>query len=660
MRNYYTKEILQHQIDKEKRDVSLNNRIKILLKSISAKKYITAEELAKKLNISSKTVRTTIKDLNNLLTKSGGEIVSKSGYGYILKITNGELFSKLDLTNKRKVLPDTSEKRIQYIIEYLINTDNYIKVEKLSEMLFTSPKTLSKDLKEVEKIFSSYNIELKRKPYYGIKAEGEEMDFRLCIANYIEMKTNGNMNLINENELKKIAVVIMDTLKKEKFNISDVAFQNLIIHIQIALKRIKENCYVPVEEKKLREYISEKEFQIAEKCTHNLEKIFNIKFPDSEVGYIAIHLAGKKLFKGSKIDEKNFIIEQEISNIVNEMLKKIYEAFNFDFTKDLELRMALAQHLMPLRIRMKFDMKMKNPMLDKIKERFSLAYTMAKYASTVFYKYYNKKLSEDEIGYIAINLALAIERQKKDINRKTVLLVCSSGKGSAELLAYTYREAFGEYLKELITCSVYDLESMDFSKIDFVLTTVPINIKIPVPIQEVDYFLEESNIREIKKIFILVEDEDVLKYYDENLFLKDIDLESKEKILEYMVNHIKKYRKIPKNFLSSVKKREKLGITEFGNKIAMPHTDRTLTEETFVCVGILKKPIIWEKKEVQVIFLVSVSKKKDKKLKYFYKITAKFLLNKKNIEKLIKTGDYNELINMLKNIEEKMKGERDE
>ena len=126
------------------------------------------------------------------------------------------------------------------------------------------------------------------------------------------------------------------------------------------------------------------------------------------------------------------------------MLKKIHEAFNFDFTKDLELRMALAQHLMPLRIRMKFDMKMKNPMLDKIKERFSLAYTMAKYASTVFYKYYNKKLSEDEIGYIAINLALAIERQKKDINRKTVLLVCSSGKGSAELLAYTYREAFGE------------------------------------------------------------------------------------------------------------------------------------------------------------------------------------------------------------------------
>ena len=66
---------------------------------------------------------------------------------------------------------------------------------------------------------------------------------------------------------------------------------------------------------------------------------------------MAIHLAGKKLFKGSKIDEKNFIIEQEISNIVNEMLKKIYEAFNFDFTKDLELRMALAQHLIITKVK---------------------------------------------------------------------------------------------------------------------------------------------------------------------------------------------------------------------------------------------------------------------------------------------------------------------
>ena len=640
----------------------MNNRMKELVELISINKYKTAEELSKKLNVSTKTVRTEIKNLNSLLIKSGAEIVSKSGYGYILKINNKELFSKFDFPNKKNIIPDTSKSRIQYIIEYLINIKEYVKVEDLSKILFTSPKTLAKDIKEAEKILNSYNIKLERKPYYGIKLKGEEFDIRLCIADYVEKKTNGieHIKIVDKNELKKIATIIMETLKKENFNISDVAFQNLIIHIQIALKRIENNCYVPVEEKKLREYISEKEFQIAKKCTYNLEKIFKIKFPESEIGYIAIHLAGKKIFKENKIDEKNFIIDQEISNIVNEMLKKIYDTFKFDFSKDLELRIALAQHLMPLRIRVRFDMKMKNPMLDKIKERFSLAYAMAKYASTTFYEYYNKNLSEDEVGYIALNLALALERQRKDINKKTVLLVCSSGKGSAELLAYTYKEAFGEYIEELITCSVYDLESMDFSKIDYVFTTVPINIKVPIPIQEVEYFLEESNIRDIKKIFTVEEKDNFLKYYDNDLFLSNICLKTKEEILKYMVNHIKKYKIIPNNFLSSIKKREKLGITEFGNKIAMPHPDKTLTEESFVCVGILENPIIWEKKEVQVVFLVSVSKKTDKKLKYFYKVTAKFLLNKKNIEKLIKSRKYEDLILMLKNIEEKMEDETNE
>ena len=640
----------------------MNNRMKELVELISINKYKTAEELSKKLNVSTKTVRTEIKNLNSLLIKSGAEIVSKSGYGYILKINNKELFSKFDFPNKKNIIPDTSKSRIQYIIEYLINIKEYVKVEDLSKILFTSPKTLAKDIKEAEKILNSYNIKLERKPYYGIKLKGEEFDIRLCIADYVEKKTNGieHIKIVDKNELKKIATIIMETLKKENFNISDVAFQNLIIHIQIALKRIENNCYVPVEEKKLREYISEKEFQIAKKCTYNLEKIFKIKFPESEIGYIAIHLAGKKIFKENKIDEKNFIIDQEISNIVNEMLKKMYDAFKFDFSKDLELRIALAQHLMPLRIRVRFDMKMKNPMLDKIKERFSLAYAMAKYASTTFYEYYNKNLSEDEVGYIALNLALALERQRKDINKKTVLLVCSSGKGSAELLSYTYKEAFGEYIEELITCSVYDLESMDFSKIDYVFTTVPINIKVPIPIQEVEYFLEESNIRDIKKIFTVEEKDNFLKYYDNDLFLSNICLKTKEEILKYMVNHIKKYKIIPNNFLSSIKKREKLGITEFGNKIAMPHPDKTLTEESFVCVGILENPIIWEKKEVQVVFLVSVSKKTDKKLKYFYKVTAKFLLNKKNIEKLIKSRKYEDLILMLKNIEEKMEDETNE
>ena len=64
--------------------MDLDNRIKKLTELISSKRYKTADELAKELKVSNKTVRTAIKSLNDLLKKSGAELVSKSGYGYIL------------------------------------------------------------------------------------------------------------------------------------------------------------------------------------------------------------------------------------------------------------------------------------------------------------------------------------------------------------------------------------------------------------------------------------------------------------------------------------------------------------------------------------------------------------------------------------------------
>lgn len=632
-------------------------RMKKIIKLISKEYYVTAKEMSNALGISTKTVRSLIKNLNDLLLDNGAVIESKSGFGYILKIKNHSKFEKFNILDAKNIIPNSSEERIQYLIEYLLNIKSYIKVEDICKMLFISSKTLSKDLKKMETILDEYNIKLERKPYYGIKLKGEEFNIRLCIANYIEKK---DFNLIDKKEITKISEIVLKTLNKENYKISDTAFQNLIIHIQVAVKRIKSNLSIDKMQNNLMEYIDEKSFDIAKKCSVNLEKEFNIQISKTEVMYIAIHLAGKKIFNKDKIDFQNFVIDKEIGDIINEMLNKINELFKFDFSRDLELRISLAQHLMPLRIRVKFDMKLKNPILDKIKERFSLPYTMAKYASTVFYDYYKKILSEDEIGYIALNFALALERQRKDINKKNILLVCSSGAGSAQLLAYTYENTFKDYINEVKVCGVYELENIDFKNIDYIFTTVPIKVKVPVPIQEVSYFLENKNIRDIKRILYFDKNNSVINYYDKNLFITDIKLKNKNDILKYMVNHLKKYKNIPKNFLESVEKREKLGITEFGNKIAIPHPHEMITSETFVCIGILDKPIIWDFKEVQLVFLVSISEKDKKKLKYFYKVAAKILIDKEKVNKIIETRSYDDLMFMIENIEKSLESDRNE
>ena len=62
--------------------------IKELLSILSNESYITAEMLAKKLQISEKTVRIKIAELNKELENTGIKVVSKARYGYILECDN--------------------------------------------------------------------------------------------------------------------------------------------------------------------------------------------------------------------------------------------------------------------------------------------------------------------------------------------------------------------------------------------------------------------------------------------------------------------------------------------------------------------------------------------------------------------------------------------
>lgn len=73
---------------------------------------------------------------------------------------------------------------------------------------------------------------------------------------------------------------------------------------------------------------------------------------------------------------------------------------------------------MPLVVRIRHDMKLTNPLLKDIRERYSLAYSMATTACVILNHKYHKIVKEDEIGYIALLFALALERKKTEIARK--------------------------------------------------------------------------------------------------------------------------------------------------------------------------------------------------------------------------------------------------
>lgn len=630
-----------------------------LLKALSQGVVCITEDLEKKLDVGSRTLRTLIKTLNEELIVFGAEIKRKRGIGYQLEVWDEQLFAGFLMRVKteersEKLLPATPSERVQYLLGLLLNLERHIKLDELSDMLYISRRVLSDDLKEVEAILQKYHLGIERRANYGIRVTGEERDVRRCMIDCVYESQVPPWKAETEQELSHVDRVVRQCIKLHKLKMSELAIRNIIIHIYTAICRIRNQHYA-ADNGKFDKKLYALDYDAANYIADAIYDEFGLDFPEAEIGYIAVRLAGMKMFDGNTGLEQNLIVTPEISSLVLEMLKTVKDAFQIDLNKNLELRMSLSQHIVPMTARIRFGLKLKNPLLTDIKKRFSLAYAIAGQACTVINHHYDTELSDDEIGYVALAFALALETEGTKPRCKNVLLVCATGKGSAKLLQYKYQQEFGDYIHHIETCDVGELDRIDFHKFDYLFTTVPIPISVPIVIQEIDMFLGEEDISKVKRILSQGSHSSIEKYVVKELFLSELKAATKEDVLKAMCSQAEQFGLTEDGFYEAVSRREAMANTDFGELVAMPHPDRCVSKRTFVCVGILEKPVFWGKRNVQVVFLVAVSDKPDQELQMFYQTIARFLLNGRQIQELIQKQNYQELVTQLRRIEQDVK-----
>ena len=271
---------------------------------------------------------------------------------------------------------------------------------------------------------------------------------------------------------------------------------------------------------------------------------------------------------------------------------------------------------------------------------------MAAHASTVLSEYFHTIVPEAEIGYLALCFALSLKRQDRQRYKRNILLVCASGSGSAKLFEYRFREMFGDYLDRVEACDIGSLASWDFSNIDYVFSTVPVKTAIPVPVCQVQYFFDRHNAGEVERLLKSSRKGGIRSYFDRSLFFTNIKGNSREEILHELCGCIRRVRELPPDFEDSVRKRENLMQTDFCPQIAIPHPYQPVTKDTFVCVALLEKPVLWHIYEVQVVFLLSVSVNKEN-LEEFYRIAPSFMMDEGCMNHLLETRSYDTLMDII-------------
>lgn len=630
----------------------MRSDLKELLSLLSETEYITAAKLAENLGVSAKTVRNRLKELSDIGSKYGVTIDAKSWYGFLLHQNQEGGIERVRMELEQSSgLPDSNEDRTNYLLAYLLNHSEFTKIEELSDFLCVSRSTLQSSLKEVEEILAQYHIRIERKPNYGICVSGNEFDIRRCIGECFVRRNmmDSGVSTYSEEEMDFLAEEILKLTGKYKITLSEGAFEHLITQIYVALKRMKHGCYVEdLEAGEIKKHTAEE--KLARELVGILENWQDVSYNENEVRYIVIYLAGIRILGGMENDAGNFVIREELDQLVLDMLEAIYEEYRIELRNNFNLRMSMNQHMMPLDIRLRYHIKISNPIMAEIRENYAFAYTMAQKCAMELARYYQQDISEDEVGYLAVLLALGLEQNSRDVKKSNILIVCGAGRGSSRMLRYKYEQEFGEYLEKISVCGIHELPLIDLGDVDYVFTTVPIHRKIPVPIIEVGQFLGNTDIVKVKGILERGHIDFLDEYYRQEQFLTDVEGDNREEVIRNLCGIIKEQRTLPEGFLEAVMERERLAQTDFGNDIAMPHPCRVMTEETFVYVAVLKKEILWSRHPVQLVFLTAICGKEDKNLPRFYDVTTRLFMQEDKVKQIIDKKSFGVLMQMLRQI----------
>lgn len=622
---------------------------------------ISSERIAEAVSKSSKTVLNRLKSITKEILNHGAKIEKIHGSGFKLVIYDKDQFERFLKHSNSFEYNDTQSEDylIKQLCSILVMDNEYNKVENLTELLYVSRSKMTSLLNEVRKILEQYDLVIESRPHYGLKLKGSEFNIRRFIAsNYIQNSVVDSTNeLLNSyielgggknyfKPLNTIRQIVKEELIHSNEKMSDNIFNNFVMHLCILLHRYKEGMTIDsisIEKEKNSDYY------LVKRVLDAVEREFNVIFPENEVDYILIHFISKKELEISE----QINIPMEINQLIDHILKRINEDKKIDLVNDLDLRTMLGLHLVPLIERIRYKTELKNPLLEEIKAKCIVGYDCAIICANVIDSVYQTELSENEISYFALHFDVALNKKQAQTKKKNVLVVCASGRASAQLLKIKFEQHFNRYLEHIDVCDISEVDEFIVEhNYDFIFTTVPLTTRSGVPVFDFDFFLDQQSVRKIQNVLIEKNQvNDFLKFTSEKLFFANQKWGTREESIHKMVEKIEGIQNLPNNFEELILERESFNSTDLFELVALPHPNAVITDETFIAIATLEKPILWNNRKVRLIIMISVSKWDSEKYKFIFGILIQLLNSHSEVLKICQEGTYTGFVNKIYELE---------
>lgn len=607
-----------------------------ILTALKENDYLKIDQLAKKLGVSSRTIRNDLQGLAEI--QQGFTIERSTKLGCRLIVTDEEKFSAY-LAGFSETTIEMQKDRLESLLSLLLINENYQTVTQLSDELLVSGSQIKKDLSKLELYLKGSSLILERKAHYGIRIISE-LKNRLLLL--LDCYQRGNVKLLEKLEAtftrekqQQLKDSLYHLIGRHNWEIDYVEFRRLEEELFLLLLIERKNTQTGIPRSFLTEVLQETSLSVpVQKEVHD---------------YFEASLLAKT--KKLEILSNKQLLKEEITNFFQAMDKQQ----KTHFSTDQEFIDLVYLHVAALIERSRKEVNFSNPYLEDISKDYPVIFNFAVMFSKWLEEKFELKITSGEIGYLATHMTVPYHRwqQKLIENIYRIAVVCSSGGGMAYLVEMKLKRIFPR--AKIQTFSMFEIEKIQDYYPDLIFSIIELTIEVDCPVilmseiqSELDYLEVSENLSLLKIDENFSVERAFFELFSEDLFRIEKDRVYSD-ILAGLAEQVEQQVGF-EGYKDSLMERENYLSTIYQNGIAIPHPLVMSGKENRVAVCLLPEGANETERTVKIIFMVSLKAEQLDIHQIISKELSKLMNHPAAINALIESKDYHEFYYTLKRV----------
>lgn len=579
-----------------------DNRPAMLLQFLRHTPAATLSALAARLEVSERTVRNDIKQLNSEL--KGCAAVENTGGRYSLRVFDSSAFqeARAHILEADSFL-NSPQNRMDYAFGRLMRSQTPLLTDELAYEMNVGRTTLVSDLKKLRAALVPYGLSILGKTSKGLVLQGRESDIRHYILE------NAYDALYRQYPLD---VEILDAMEDALEPFEKSVQRSFRRFLTVMLDRFLTGHYIGQLSPSFYNLTARPEYETVDRLSDRIAGILRVDFPAEERLFLLLPIIGMRT-PADVQDLQSIALDDSMQPLMEKVFRQI--RLEMDIRLDgAGFREEFLYHLMFMVNRLRFRVRLQNPMLDELREKYPLAWQMAGVAAKVVRQTCGLEVTEDERGYLASYFGVFLE-ENTGVTPYRVAVVCGTGRVTARLVAAQLKKVL-DSSAEIRLFADEKVTEKQLSAYDLVFTTVDLPCACDKPVIRIHEVFNEQELRhKIEKarywgqLDVPILDNNwfvMVGLLEENRFFVFDASESYEDAVAHMAESLTAAGQTDKGFLERLRAREKRGTMVFDHAVAIPHSVQYAVDRLVLAIGVFPTPAHHQNHEIRVVFLIGL------------------------------------------------------